>query len=528
MPLAEDGQFSRSRETKVRTGLRHQLFYVTMHFPARGTTVSAYIHSVLELVRRNARFFLGTSLAGLGLRLLFVFRFPAIVDDSRLYADIAVNWLQHGIYGITNSGHIMPTLSRLPGYPAFLAAIFALSGVNNFRAALFVQVLFDLGTCFIIADLVRRVFDGRAAKAAFLLAAICPFLANYAAAALTESFEIFFTALALDFAVRSLHRMKEEPNSSAPSPAGGWTACGLSIGACILLRPDGGILLAAFAVCWFVLLFRRICENRTREDRFLSSHLAAQLFLPAVIVALGTVAPLVPWTLRNLHTLHRFQPLAPRYANDSDEPVIMGFNRWTKTWIADYTSVEEIYWNVPGETINVAQLPNRAFDSPGERQQTAELFAEYNQDRDISPELDARFASLAAVRIHAEPLRYYLWLPALRIADMWLRPRTELLPSDPRWYEFNDATPWLAVSIVFGLVNLSYVAAAVFGFLRHRHLFGLFGLGLLLSFLTLRSLFLGTLENPEPRYTLECYPVVIVAAAALFMRKTDRTYRKPA
>ena len=26
----------------------------------------------------------------------------------------------------------------------------------------------------------------------------------------------------------------------------------------------------------------------------------------------------------------------------------------------------------------------------------------------------------------------------LRIADMWLRPRTELFPSDPRWWEFND------------------------------------------------------------------------------------------
>jgi len=32
---------------------------------------------------------------------------------------------------------------------------------------------------------------------------------------------------------------------------------------------------------------------------------------------------------------------------------------------------------------------------------------------------------------------------------MWLRPRSELLPSDPRWWEFNDEGIWLAVSIVF-------------------------------------------------------------------------------
>jgi hypothetical protein len=44
-------------------------------------------------------------------------------------------------------------------------------------------------------------------------------------------------------------------------------------------------------------------------------------------------------------------------------------------------------------------------------------------------------------------------------------------------------------------------------------------LGLLLAFVILRSAFLGTLENPEPRYTLECYPVIIILAAALFQRE---------
>ena len=101
--------------------------------------------------------FFAASLAALALRLVFVLHFPAVVDDSRLYADIAENWLQHGVYGITDSGQIMPTLSRLPGYPAFLAAIFAVFGWSNFRAVLLIQVLFDLGTCFLVADLARRI-----------------------------------------------------------------------------------------------------------------------------------------------------------------------------------------------------------------------------------------------------------------------------------------------------------------------------------------------------------------------------------
>ena len=240
------------------------------------------------------------------------------------------------------------------------------------------------------------------------------------------------------------------------------------------------------------------------------------------LLTLGAFFPLVPWTLRNLHTLHRFQPLAPRYANDIDESVMPGFNRWTKTWIAEYASVQDIYWQVPDGAIDITDLPARAFDSAEQRRETERLFEAYNRDHNLTAEVDAGFAALAAQRIHAAPLRYYLWLPALRIADMWMRPRIELLPSDPRWWEFDDDPVWLTVSIAFGLINLAYVGLAIAGALRSRVVFGM---GLLLLFVLLRSLFLGTLENPEPRYTLECYPVVIVVAAALFMHQSNRLDR---
>jgi hypothetical protein len=189
-----------------------------------------------------------------------------------------------------------------------------------------------------------------------------------------------------------------------------------------------------------------------------------------------------------------------------------GFNRWVKTWMADYVSVEEIYWPVPGSDIDFSRLPKRAFDSPRQKDQTAELFSAYNTGHDMPPELDARFGTLAAKRIHAAPLRYYVRLPLLRIADMWLRPRTELFPSDPRWWEFNDDPRWLTLSLAFGVINLAYVLLGAAGACRGREFFGI---GIFDLFLLLRSLFLGTLENPEPRYTLECYPAVIVLASAL-------------
>jgi 4-amino-4-deoxy-L-arabinose transferase-like glycosyltransferase len=462
-----------------------------------------------ELGRQQARFFVVSSAAALALRLLWIFFFPAIVDDSRLYANIADNWLQHGVYGITNSGRIMPTLSRLPGYPAFLAAIFTLFGRDNFRAVLLVQMLFDLGTCFLIAHSAWRLFSPRAARAAFLMAGLCPFLANYAATALTETLEIFFTVLALDLAVDALRAGEENQVQSRHLLR--WLYCGFAIAGAILLRPDGGILLVAIGGYLLWLLVRALPRPATELGRQ-----TPRIILSGVLLAIGALAPLIPWTLRNLHTLHRFQPLAPRYANDSDEVLMPGFNRWVKTWMADYVSVEEVYWKVPGDALDLTLLPDRAFDSGRQREQTAELFDAYNRDHDMTRELDHGFGALAAERIHTHPVRYYIWLPALRIADMWLRPRTESLPSDPRWWEFNDDPRWLTVSLVFGVINLLYVAMAIAGWTR-SYMF--FGVGLFVFFLLLRSAFLGTLENPEPRYTLECYPVVIILATAFFHRR---------
>jgi 4-amino-4-deoxy-L-arabinose transferase-like glycosyltransferase len=448
---------------------------------------------VRELVRQHFRFFLLATLAAVGLRLLFILRFPGVTTDSFVYGDIARNWLQHGIYGLSGINEISPTYIRLPGYPAFLAVVFTIFGMEHYRTVLVVQIFVDIGTCFLIADLARRLLSTRAARAAFLLAALCPFLANYVANALTETWEVFFTVAALDFAVVGLD------SGAALRP---WAGCGLAIGAAMLLRPDGALLLISISA--YLLLWLLWQSPGTPALHALKA---------CSIVVVVSLASLVPWTLRNLRTLHEFMPLAPRYADEEDAFVPMGFNRWMKTWIVDYASVEEIYWAVPGNAVDAEKLPARAFDSPEQREQTVQLLDAYNDARHVTPALDGRFAALAAERVQQSRLRYYVGLPLLRIADMWLRPRTETLPSDTRWWEFDDDPEWLALAMGLGIINLVYLGAAFAGLVR-----GQFAphFALLLTFVIVRSAFLATLENPEPRYTLECYPVAIILAASLF------------
>jgi hypothetical protein len=517
---------------------------------------------VLRLIREHRSFFIGTLFAGLALRLCFVVYFPAVTDDSRIYADLATNWLQHGVYGQSQGGQpekeVLPTDTRLPGYPAFLAGVFWLFGTGNFRAVMLAQILVDFGTCLIVADLARRLVSDRAARIAFVLAALCPFLANYVAAVLTETLEVFFTALALDCAAAALNRMRDAGANRGTLRL--WAATGAAITGCILLRPDGGILLAAVIFYLTVAApkgatyndgvsaslkrypdtklesIERCTDARSESaEQYLGSRsewkrgqadpqrwFCRSRIVSGVIVLLFALAPLAPWTIRNFHTLHHFQPLAPRYANDADELVPRGFKRWVKTWIVDYVSVEEIYWYVPGDKIDAQKLPARAFDNFAQRNATLAAIADYNESQDITPELDARFGELATDRIRAHALRYYVVLPVLRVADMWLRPRTELLAVDPRWWEFNDDWKHSLIAVGFGLLNLAYVGTALWVLVWRRS--GIRWAGLLICFLLLRSAFLATLENPEPRYTLEFYPAVIACAAAGFANATERKF----
>ena len=403
------------------------------------------------------------------------------------------------------------------------------------------QILLDLATCLIIADLTRRLVSEHASRIAFLLAGLCPFLANYASAVLTETLEIFFTALALDCAATALNRMHRGIGARRL-----WAATGVAIGACVLLRPDGGILLAAVLVYLAVAAPKGAAHSGEvavslkrypdTKQEFLpnagSLHSTKREYLRELVVAsfiltVCALAPLVPWMFRNFRALHHFQPLAPRYAAETDELIPRGFNRWIKTWIVDYASVEEVYWNVPGERIDPERLPSRALDNPAERDATLAVIADYNESQDMTSQLDARFGKLAADRIRAHPVRYYAVLPVLRITDMWLRPRTEILPPDVRWWEFNDEVRQSVLAVGFGLLNLAYVGAAMMALFRRKSRGGsaIRYAGLLVSFLLLRSAFLGTLENPEPRYTLECYPAVILLAASWLAGRRGRNQR---
>lgn len=225
----------------------------------------------------------------------------------------------------------------------------------------------------------------------------------------------------------------------------------------------------------------------------------------ALVCVVLALAPFVAWAWRNWQVFHVFEPLAPRLAMDPGEDPHLGWERWVKTWCLDFVSTYDVYWNVPGDRLEIAKLPGRAFDSPAQYAETAALAADYNQGMLLTHSIDERFGRLADQRIAAHPLRFYLWLPSGRVADMWLRPRVENLPIDLDWWVYSHHRAETRIAWACAGLNGFYVLLAIAGLcLRPRFWPSM------LAYMALRSAMLLSVAAPEARYTLECFPMLFV------------------
>lgn len=449
--------------------------------------------------------------AGLALRAFFVFGFPASGSgDAPFYIDLAWNWLKNAVYGVYADGRLIPVDARVPGYPAFLAAIFSIAGKSP-HAVLLAQAVVDLATCFLIvliaACLGPTSSRRRVALAGLWLAALCPFTANYTAVVQTETLATFLTALAILLLMEALSGAgraltnDSTVNKFAFSP---WFLAGIVVGLGTLVRPETPLLLAAVA---FVLVAK--CRKSTDWLR---------LARASVLMGTGLLLPLLPWAARNWHTLHQIQFLAPRYAQLPSEVAPIGFTSWTHTWLWRLKDVYLTVWNLDVERIPVDDLPRSAFGSSEERVRITNLLDEYNATLTLSSDEDRAFGEIARERTALHPLRTFLKIPLLRSLTMWFTPRVDLLPSSsPIWplrNEWRDDRADLLVTLFLFFVNCLYVALGLAGAWMAR---GRPGWAFLMVFIALRTAFFaGFADAPEPRYVLECFPAVITLAAQAF------------
>lgn len=467
------------------------------------------------------------ALAGLALRLLFVFRFPAATGDSNLYFQLGRNLLDHHVYGLWLNGHLIPTDLRMPGYPVFLAGI-AILIRRAIGAISLSQALVDLVTCFLTAALAAALAPATIRRRVWLaglwLAATCPFVANYAAAVLTEVLITFLTTAALVCFVLGMRQIPKELN--LPIAPRGLTPLSFVLlgafltGIATLVRPEMPLLMAT-AMVLYAARWHRVLGLR-------------KLALGGAAMAGAFLLPLVPWAARNFVTLHEVQILSPRYTTLPGEYAPVGFYAWTGTWLERYRDLDSSVWAISEVPMHIDEFPSAAFDSPREKARVAALLEQYNRDPelDISPEVDREFAEIAAERTRRHPFRTYVRVPFERALTIWFTPRTELLPIDGSLWPLREKWQESRANVLtvagFAALGYLYVALAIAGIAfawragrassasNLQGAWNLWGISLLVAYFIVRTAFLTTVEAPEPRYVLSCYPAVLALIALLF------------
>jgi 4-amino-4-deoxy-L-arabinose transferase-like glycosyltransferase len=472
----------------------------------------------------------------LTIRIIFVFSTSPDDGDGVMYEQLATNLRTTGIYGM-DLGQKLPTPLdvRVPGYPVFLAAVTRVFG-GGLLPQMLAQAAVDVGTCLlaavIAAWLVPPEWRKRAALIAMWLAAVCPFLANYTAVALTEVLATFWTTLALAALVAACAgseyftwgRAGSSDGAVEATPRGGvpallsneWFLGGLAAGIGTMVRPETPLLLVALGV---LLIWR---WRRTADW--------GKLARAGALLLVGFVIPLIPWTARNAITLHEFQPITGQYVLLPGEIPSRGFDAWTRTWLVHYRDVYMTAWNVGDQPLNISDLPPSAFDSEQERERVKALYDEYDANCcDFTAEWDAQFGVLARERAARHPFRTYVKIPFERSFVLWFRPRVDLSQYSgevwpPREQIQEQGGEDFALSMLLGATGILYVVLALAGVARavarraEWPSSRLWAIAFLVLFCVVRTAYFTRVTTPEPRYLLECYPALFALGAIFFAR----------
>jgi len=455
-------------------------------------------------------------LVALALRLVLVYTNPHVAGDSEVYEKFAQNLLKFGTYShLDPEAHaaLTPTLIRVPGYPILMAAVFALAGIGNLTAVRVTQCLLDTFTCLLIGLIAFEISAGgqlrrrRMAQWALLLAALCPFIGNYAASILTEVPTTLLWTAATLFGLKGLKNDALQRN---------WLYCGLLAGVATLFRPESGILIGIFG---FVLLCRQI---RLRLRRPLISGTA--------LLSVGLLVALAPWAIRNAISLHTFQMLAPTYAQDKNEEVTLGYFNWCRTWLWTYHDIAYYLWPLEYEAMPLSPPPAWSVDNDSESKTVLALYERHNLAGNyLAPESDKVFARLASDHRSRHPFRYYAALPFLRSLAMWFSPRVEILQLQPNLLPLKES--WrenprdFSIGLFLYLLNTAYIVLAIAGaasVVRRSRSFENFetlACFALAAMVILRTAFLSYFFFPEPRYILETYPCLLIFGAFVFAKK---------
>jgi 4-amino-4-deoxy-L-arabinose transferase-like glycosyltransferase len=392
----------------------------------------------------------------------------------------------------------VPEALRTPGYPAFVAAVYAIAGTRQVTIAIAQTGLFIL-ICGLVFAVARDVAGRRVAITAAAATALYPPLPYFGALVMTEVWTTFLLTLGvwLCFRVRRTRRASDA------------VLAGLVIGLTALSRPV--FVLLPFALFGVTALAWR------RE----------QLLRQWLIAASVAVLALVPWFTYNYVNFHRVT-ISPGG----------GFGRaiWEGTWQGRWSDRLHNELTHTAERLNdrsaldaaVRQLAATAQSDPGP------MLTYVHQWQDIRRIWDAPIdpyeRGIARIQADSEYMRIGIANATKELAPhLWRRLSRGLLvlwagQIPIRYSDINDAPIWIVR--VCRALQVALMALAVYGFARLSASGAAAG-ALLLATPIVYITAVHWLLLTEARQSLPAVPVLLTLAAAA-VAQVQMNVKRPA
>ncbi len=209
--------------------------------------------------------------------------FPAVSSDiESLYATLAVNFVDHGVFSLATTSPYVPDMWRTPGYSFFIAPFYAIFG--SFYPAIITQIVILFLTVLMVFSMAKRVLGEKWALPLALLYLILPSTFLAASTLMNENLFtfIFIGALYIFF-------FSEMKNLYAR-----WALTGFLLALTVYIKPASLYFLVFFIPAYFV--FYLPWKEITRKHVF-----------AAILMIVTFLSTLAPWCVRNKVELGSWQ-----------------------------------------------------------------------------------------------------------------------------------------------------------------------------------------------------------------------------
>lgn len=404
-------------------------------------------------------------------RLLLVFlipypSYPAKIDDAHVYEVMASNLLKGNGFSADESPPYRPTIWRTPGYPLFLAGIYAIFGRSP-NLVRVIQALMDSINCLLIYLICLLCFKKekkprKLAKTVYFIAALSPFTAFFVSMIYSEILTTFLLILSIFLFCWAMERKKQLY----------YFFSGLSVALSFLCRP-------AILIYPFILITAYFCLNINNGQRLLKS-VAIYIFAISLVW--------LPWVYRNSVAFHRFVPLSVA----SGAYIWVGSyppNRYEKDFAAD----KDIFWNK-----YISQEGNALLN------------------------VDSQLMREGIKRIRKEPFKY-IGYTLKRVTLLWVSSYSHFVQIDKSFKEiaselkenkpalfFGNLTTLLLIKALLTIINIGMLFSGISGMLiAARSWRSIYPIFIVPICITLAHAPLG---QANPRYSVPGWPFLTIFA----------------